>query len=526
MGDGDDVQEEISQRAKARLGTVLHGKWQLDSLLGIGGMAVVYAATHRNGKRAAVKVLHPEQSLSPTVRARFLREGYVANKVDHPGAVSILDDDLAEDGSYFLVMELLEGDVIDARIQGGGTMPLGDVLAITDQVLDVLAAAHAKNIIHRDLKPQNLFLTRDGTVKVLDFGIARLRELSTAAHVPGATTSSTMGTPAFMPPEQARGRWAEVDAQSDIWAVGATMFTLITGRYVHEAPTVNEQLLAAMTVPAPALASVAPDVPPAVAAIVDRALEYLCDERWSSAREMQAAVREAYQQITGLVLSQSRQLLAGRVSLSTFDPENAQSVGEAATISADPMVSTDRSSKRKIPVARDSSASDSGAQRGAAISNHGLRRSGLSTESLISVPPSEGGSIRVKRGATWFMAGAALSVVAVASVFTASRHAPGDITASPGSVVQGSVAPPPAVDPAPSEPVRDALPLPQPPLDPSGAAKIANVVAASASASAEAKPPGLVKVKPPKVATSASAVPSAAASAAPSPSVDIFGRRR
>lgn len=512
MGEGDEVLEEIAQRAKARLGTVLHGKWQLDSLLGIGGMAVVYAATHRNGKRAAVKVLHPEQSLSPTVRARFLREGYVANKVDHPGAVSILDDDLAEDGSYFLVMELLEGDVIDARVRDGNTMPLGDVLAITDQVLDVLAAAHAKNIIHRDLKPQNLFLTRDGTVKVLDFGIARLRELSGAAHA-GATTSSTMGTPAFMPPEQARGRWAEVDAQSDIWAVGATMFTLLTGRHVHEAPTVNEQLLAAMTVPAPSLVSVAPDVPPSVAAIVDRALQYLCDERWASAREMQTAVREAYQQVTGLVLSQSRQLLAGRVSVSLFDPDNAQSVGEAPTISADPMVSTDRSSKRNV-----SSASDSGAHKGSAISNDGARRSQVSSASLISVPPSEGGSVRAKRGATWFMAGAAISVVAVAIVFTASRHAPGDTAA-----IRGSATPPPA-DPVASEPVRD----PPPPLDPAGVARIANVVAAPASASAAPKASGAPKVKPPKAATipSASTAPSAAASAPPSPSVDIFGRRR
>ncbi len=489
----DDALEEISQRAKMRLGTVLHGKWQLDSLLGIGGMAVVYAATHRNGKRAAVKVLHPEQSLSPTVRARFLREGYVANKVGHPGAVSILDDDLAEDGSYFLVMELLDGDVIDARVGRGETMPVGDVLAIADQVLDVLAAAHAKNIIHRDLKPQNLFLTRDGTVKVLDFGIARLRELSEAAHS-GATTSSTMGTPAFMPPEQARGRWAEVDAQSDIWAVGATMFTLLTGRFVHEAPTVNEQLLAAMTVPAQSLAVVAPDMPPSVVAVVDRALEYLCDERWPDAREMQTAVREAYQLVTGLVLSQSRQALAARASLSTLDPALAQAVGEAPTISADPMLSTDRSSSRGASSAR----SDPGAKVG---------RISLATASLISVPPSVHGEVRAKRGVTLLVLAGALALAAVLA-FTLGRGSAGGAAASG---IAETVQTPHA------QAVASEIPR-EPPLPPPALPSVATVKSAASPPHAISTIPKTPKVTPPPFASSAAPPASSA--------VDIFGRRK
>lgn len=107
-------------RAQARVGRVLRDKWRLDALLGLGGMAAVYAATHRNGKRGAIKLLHTELSVDTDVRARFLREGYVANKVGHPGAVAVLDDDTADDGSVFLVMELLEGESVDARAQRFG----------------------------------------------------------------------------------------------------------------------------------------------------------------------------------------------------------------------------------------------------------------------------------------------------------------------------------------------------------------------------------------------------------------------
>jgi eukaryotic-like serine/threonine-protein kinase len=280
-------------RARSRVGTVLREKWRLDALLGIGGMAAVYAATHRNGSRVAVKILHSELSLNPQVKTRFLREGYVSNSVGHEGAVRVSDDDTADDGSAFLVMDLLDGETLEGRRERfGGRLPEDDVLSVADQLLDVLSAAHAKGIVHRDLKPENVFLTRAGQVKVLDFGIARIRELSTASSA--TRGGSTMGTPAFMPPEQARGRWEEVDAQSDLWACGALMFTLLAGRQVHEAATSNEQLLSAMTLPAPALSTILPNVGAAVAHVVDRALAFDKDKRWRDAARMQEAVRRAY----------------------------------------------------------------------------------------------------------------------------------------------------------------------------------------------------------------------------------------
>jgi eukaryotic-like serine/threonine-protein kinase len=287
------VVDATVMQAQLRLGKVLRGKLRLDALLGVGGMAAVYAATHRNGSRVAVKILHPELGGQPHLRSRFLKEGYAANRVDHGGVVRVIDDDEAEDGSLFLVMELLDGESLDARAaRGGGALPADEVLAIADQVLDVLDAAQEKGIVHRDLKPENVFLTRDGTVKVLDFGIARLRELSSGS---GATQVGTiMGTPTYMPPEQARGLWKDVDARSDIWAIGATMFALLTGEPVHSGRTPNEILLAAMSHRAPPVRDRRPGISDATAQVVDRALAFEKEARWPRARTMQDAVRHAY----------------------------------------------------------------------------------------------------------------------------------------------------------------------------------------------------------------------------------------
>jgi serine/threonine protein kinase len=196
-------QPELAQRAQARVGTTIGGKYRIDAVLGIGGMAVVYAATRRNRAEFAIKILHPEFGLREDVRTRFLREGYTANSVKHPGAVRVVDDDVAEDGTAFLLMELLHGVVVDALLErGGGRLGAPAAAAIVSQLLDVLSAAHGKGIIHRDIKPANLCLTTDGMVKVLDFGIARAKEVL-GADASGASMTGTgmlLGTPAFMAP--------------------------------------------------------------------------------------------------------------------------------------------------------------------------------------------------------------------------------------------------------------------------------------------------------------------------------------
>lgn len=279
---------DVIERAEKRIGQTLSGKWQLDRVIGVGGMAAVYEATHRNRNRVAIKLLHPELSLDDGTRSRFLREGYVANTIRHPGAVQILDDDTTEEGVAFLVMELLQGESVEERIiRKGGLLEPAESLAIVSQVLEVLAAAHDQGVVHRDIKPDNLFLTLEGQLKVLDFGIARLNQGDSRATKVG----SFMGTPAFCAPEQARGRWDEVDSRTDIYSVGATLFTMLTGAHVHEAETSSEQLALAISATARSLKSVCPNAPKDLVELVDMSLAYDKEDRFQTSRAMGAAVQ-------------------------------------------------------------------------------------------------------------------------------------------------------------------------------------------------------------------------------------------
>jgi serine/threonine-protein kinase len=287
----------------SRVGTTLAGKYRVDALLGVGGMAAVFRGAHRNGNRVAIKLLRPTMATSADIRKRFLKEGYVANAVDHPGAVRVLDDDVASDGTPFLVMELLEGETLDARAKSAGPqLAAKEVAELAAQVLGVLDAAHAKKIVHRDIKPENLFVTRDGQVKVLDFGIARMRDGAPGQAV--TRTGRMMGTPAFMPPEQALGLTNDIDGRTDLWALGATMFTLISGAFVHEGQTPESTVVLTATCPARSLASVAPTVPAAMVAVVDRALAFKKVDRHENARAMLASLAEAYASAFGARLPQ------------------------------------------------------------------------------------------------------------------------------------------------------------------------------------------------------------------------------
>ncbi len=288
-----NLHQSVVDLVRARIGKTLKDKWHIDALIGMGGMAAVYAATHRTGSRVAIKILHQQLSMNETVRKRFAREGYVANTIGHPGVARVLDDDVADDGSAFIVMELLEGETAAARAERlGGKLPMQEVAYIGQEVAEVLAAAHAVNIIHRDIKPDNVFITTAGRVVVLDFGIARVAD-ATGVSDSGTRTGTMMGTPAFMPPEQARGRANEMDATSDVWALGATLFWLASGRVVHEAETANEQLVAAATLPAASLSRVAPTVPTPMVEVIDKALEFTKENRFRDAVALRKALAEA-----------------------------------------------------------------------------------------------------------------------------------------------------------------------------------------------------------------------------------------
>lgn len=293
------------QSAEARVGRTVGGRLFLESVIGVGGTATVYAARHRNGRAFAVKILHPEFAHYPGVRQRFLAEGYAANRVDHPDIVAVLDEGEDETGTVFIVMELLRGKSLLELLIEHGTLPKEQVISAALRVLDVLAVAHDRGVVHRDIKPGNLFLTEEGALKVLDFGIARVEGNPGAfATRPG----TTLGTPAFMAPELAAGRLEQLDALTDIWAVGATMFQLLTGEPVHPSLTDNELIVLAATRPARSLAKVRPDLEPWLVAVVDRALSFERPKRWPNARAMRAALAEPTQH-AGLRTAAARTLL-------------------------------------------------------------------------------------------------------------------------------------------------------------------------------------------------------------------------
>jgi eukaryotic-like serine/threonine-protein kinase len=504
--------DDLASRARRRLGTVVDGKWRLETLLGVGGMAAVYAASHRNGKRAALKILHPEVSVDSRLKARFLREGYLANKLGHPGAVSVLDEDEA-DGLVFLVMELLEGETLDVRYQDV-RMTERDVLGMAAELLDVLVAAHDKSIIHRDLKPANLFVSTDGALKVLDFGIARLRELAGAGSAPNATTVHSMGTPGFMAPEQARGLWEEVDGRSDLWAVGATMFNLLTGRYVHDERTVNETLLAAMTKPAPRLASVLPESAPALAAIVDRALAFDRADRFQSAAAMQESVKAAYQELTGQPLDlRPRMLVVPRASMpDSLEVTSAPTLPEASLADdEEAYAETQRhpaSGGAHLTPARTTGGAVVPSSPPPAIGPRASRRRALTVALPLVVV------LLVATGGALLLSGAGESPTVQASPEEpASREGPDEIAAIPAESPDPTTAPGNEV--GGSEAVAEDASVPAEP-------EVAS--AAASSLQAGARPP---VGRPSRPRAAPRPAPSTQAPApSPSATVDLFGRRR
>jgi len=277
-----------------RLGRVLGKRWRLESVLGSGGTSTVYAATDVASKakpkpRAAVKLLHPELSQRPSVLKVLLAEARLVAGIAHPGTVKVLDDGVTEDGCAYLVFELLVGQTLESLRQArGGRVPLDEVMPIGDAVMDALSAVHAAGVVHRDLKPHNIFVLEGGGVKLLDFGLAKLRGYTADA------AQDVFGTPSFMPPEQALGLTKKVDAQSDVWSLGATLFYALSGQPAHVAKQVDAMLLATKSARPRSLAEVAPELPSKVVAVVDRALAYFKAERWPDIATMRAAWQEAH----------------------------------------------------------------------------------------------------------------------------------------------------------------------------------------------------------------------------------------
>ena len=230
------------------------GPYQVDSLLGVGGMGEVYRARDtRLNRDVAIKILPPAFATDPDRLARFKREAQVLASLNHPNIAAIYGFE-DSGGIHALVLELVEGPTLADRL-ARGPLDVDEAIAIGRQIADAIEAAHGLGIVHRDLKPANIKVREDGTVKVLDFGLAKLADpAGTAPHSSSATQSPTittpamtaagmiLGTAAYMSPEQAKGKPA--DKRSDIWAFGCVLYEMLTGRRAFEGEDVSDTLAA------------------------------------------------------------------------------------------------------------------------------------------------------------------------------------------------------------------------------------------------------------------------------------------
>ncbi len=256
-----------------------------------GGMARVYELRHRHlGHRAALKVLHPAHAARPDLQARFEREAKLGATLPGAHRVRVLDLIRMPDGRSGMICEWLEGEDLGARLVRDGTLPPADALAIVRDVARGLSELHARGVVHRDLKPGNVFLCdgSDGSeprAVLLDLGVARLPE-SDELTMHGCV----VGTPAYMAPEQARGE--EVSATADIYALGALLFRMLGGTSPFPPGDATATLARVAREPAPPLASVAPDVPASLSALVDRCLSGMPAERPMDASAFLAALND------------------------------------------------------------------------------------------------------------------------------------------------------------------------------------------------------------------------------------------
>jgi len=260
--------------------------FQVAELLGGGGMGVVYRAEDvRLGRTVALKFLAPELGRDPIAKARFLTEARAASALEHPNLCTVHDLGETEDGLLFLAMPLYEGESLERRL-ARGPLALQEALDVATQTARGLANAHQKGIVHRDVKPANLFLTGDGVVKVLDFGIAKL------SGRPGPTREgSLLGTPHYMAPEQMRGQ--EVDARADVWSLGIVLYQMLAGRPPFAGGTGAAVVHAVLYEEPVPLAHLCPEVPPEVERIVSRLLERNPERRHADAGEVLADLRRA-----------------------------------------------------------------------------------------------------------------------------------------------------------------------------------------------------------------------------------------
>jgi serine/threonine protein kinase len=300
--DGEVLEDDPS----SIVDTVLDGQYQIESMLGKGGMGAVYLARHiLLGDRVAIKILPAEVRNNAEWLRRFRREGQAARRFRHPNSVTVYDLRTASDGTIYMVMEYVEGRTLDAELKRRGRVTPAEAFEILEPIMSVLNTAHSMGVVHRDLKPENIMIGTSGNggeplVKLLDLGIAKMREI--AGSDTGGTTALTMagqvlGTPYYMSPEQwgeiPRDGNPEIDGRADIYSLGLVFYEMIVGRRPCSGKTLSELRREHVSVTPKPLHEVMPDVSEAFSSAIVRAIAKDRDDRQATAGELAAELRNA-----------------------------------------------------------------------------------------------------------------------------------------------------------------------------------------------------------------------------------------
>ena len=264
------------------IGTVV-SHYRIVSSIGAGGMGVVYLATdERLNRKVALKFLPPTIAQDPRARARLVREAQAASALDHPNVATVYDVD-DWNGQSFIAMPYYDGETLRERIERGA-LPVVEAAQIAGQIASGLAAAHRAGIVHRDVKPANVMLLRDGQVKILDFGLAKIIADAAPTLTRMTGPGATVGTVAYMAPEQAAG--GEVDSRADVWALGVTMYEMLTGHLPFQGATPAAVMLAAASRAPSPITNSRPDAPESLVRLVDSALEKVVAHRTITADDI------------------------------------------------------------------------------------------------------------------------------------------------------------------------------------------------------------------------------------------------
>ena len=490
-------------------GTILAGKYQVDKVLGEGGMGVVVAATDTQlERRVAIKFLLPEYADHHEAGQRFMREARAAVKIQSEHIARVIDVNRMDNGSPYMVMEYLQGADLSNVLHARGPLPVDEATSFVLQACEAIAEAHSYGIVHRDLKPANLFLAQqpDGTskIKVLDFGISKMT-IQGSTDPSLTRTSSMMGSPLYMSPEQMRST-RNVDARADIWALGVILYELLTAQPPFNGesiPTLSAKIL--LEEPEP-LRARRPDVPLELERVILRTLRKDPAERFPSISELALgllpfAPRRAQHNVERITkLLQSAGLSTSNFN-SSVHPPGADTVPEAATV-------------RDAATVPDATTGVQGVTSGDAIARHDRTQANFGQTR---------GQAKRSSALGWVLAGAGLVVlVAVggAAVFFFKNSHEGAPHAVAEEPTRGSAARPPSAEPAVEKPA----PAPQPKAEPAVEAPSAidpplTSLSASAAPEPSASMPTRTQAAPRRTAartSSKTTPPSTTATKAPS----------